>query len=449
MEQRYRLLFVISLWCALLAGAIGAALLLFAEREQRVSERENRYLAGFPAFSTQAVLDGSFMTGFEEWLSDGFFGREAIVRTSSSMLQRFSLFNAEDQMVFDEDMQQAVDEDMMEADAADDDLNAAAADAPDDLPEDLPDGLASPPAGDDLETAYTFWRVDRDGKKERIYTFPKSNVEAAAATLNAYRAALPADGTLHFAQVPYPQIAKPLHSGEAVGWGCDMEAALQSLSADGVFIHSTTSILEKPLLNKQYVYFRTDHHWAPFGAYLVAAAMMEAQGIPAVSYNDFRYTIKNQFGGSFQSSNPGVDLSPYADTLALLHPAAPTTSLVLSRLTEAREVTLIGYESLSYMAFLHGTLGPWRRILTGFHTGRNALVITDSYGNVFAPYLLPYFDEVHMVDLRRNYFSEETAGATVREYIGYYGITDIYVLLSTASSINAAYMRSYMLKYLD
>ena len=40
------------------------------------SENENRYLAAFPEASVKTYLNEKFMTGFEDWFSDRFFGRE-------------------------------------------------------------------------------------------------------------------------------------------------------------------------------------------------------------------------------------------------------------------------------------------------------------------------------------------------------------------------------------
>lgn len=484
-RQRYKLLFVVSFWCVLFSGLIGVALLLFAPKEQRESVRENRYLAGFPVFNAETLKDGSFATGFDAFLSDGFFLRDSLVNASKQILQSFSLLTADELLAVDGNIEKELDAFMNGGtadipDAADETAENAQASAEtiesaataeesaqsvepstdvgeEDIPDFEPEASGVPAAQTDapaldtsgMQEKYTFWRVNKDGSHDHVYSFPLENIAAVAQTLNAYRAVLPEDGALHFIQVPYPQVAYALRAGVAAGWGSDMEGALQSLCTDGVYIHSGTSILEQPLLDGDYVYFRTDFHWAPYGAYLVTAAVMESQGVPAVDYRDFAYTIKDGYLGALAKDESGAHLYSRADTLELLHPAAPTKSLVLTSLTESTEIPLIGYERKAYTAFLYGTRGPWRRIISGFETGRKALVITDSYGNAFAPYLLPYYSEVHMVDLRPNYFTKKITDVTVAEYIEAFGVTDVIVLLSTASSVNAVYMQDYMPEFLQ
>ena len=106
-------------------------------------------------------------------------------------------------------------------------------------------------------------------------------------------------------------------------------------------------------------------------------------------------------------------------------------------------------DNSNYLAYLQGTQTPWRRIVGGAVTGRNALVLADSFGNCFAPFLLPYYDEVHMADLRKGNFSWEDAGYSVGEYMDYYGIDDVYVVLSTASGLNYNFTQKYLLQYLN
>ena len=46
----------------------------FSKKEEK-SEMENRTLATFPKFSSEKILDKSFMNGFETYISDHFIGR--------------------------------------------------------------------------------------------------------------------------------------------------------------------------------------------------------------------------------------------------------------------------------------------------------------------------------------------------------------------------------------
>ena len=82
---------------------------------------------------------------------------------------------------------------------------------------------------------------------------------------------------------------------------------------------------------------------------------------------------------------------------------------------------------------------------SGFSTGRNALVIGDSFSNAFLPYLLPYYDSVHRTDVR--YHSDELSGGSVSALIDYYDIDDVYIILSYDNGVDS-FISKQTLEYL-
>ena len=101
-----------------------------------------------------------------------------------------------------------------------------------------------------------------------------------------------------------------------------------------------------------------------------------------------------------------------------------------------------------YAAYLGGTHSPFYVAETGFHTGRNALVICDSFGLAFVVYAAPYYDNVCLADLRETNQSVTGGGASLREYIQQYDIDDVYFIVSRGCGINSAYMQKTVVKYL-
>jgi len=71
-----RLSFIFIYLCLLALLCLGAGELLFVGKGERMSESENRMLRAFPSFSAGTLADGSFMDGFEAYLSDAFFFRD-------------------------------------------------------------------------------------------------------------------------------------------------------------------------------------------------------------------------------------------------------------------------------------------------------------------------------------------------------------------------------------
>ena len=91
----------------------------------------------------------------------------------------------------------------------------------------------------------------------------------------------------------------------------------------------------------------------------------------------------------------------------------------------------------SYTAYINNTRTPWRRFTGGFGSDRRALLISDSFGNAFLPYLLPYYGEVHMTDLRLSYYDVKEAGGTFRDLLALHEIDDVYIVLSTSNGVNS------------
>ena len=166
------------------------------------------------------------------------------------------------------------------------------------------------------------------------------------------------------------------------------------------------------------------------------------------SFNDYQYRVNSGYLGSIYTENPSAALKAMADDIEIPSSLAPVRSYVVSHLTSSREVPYMREDWHNYLAYLQGTQTPWRRLVSGATTGRKALLVADSFGNCFAPYLLPYYDEVHMVDLRKGNFTVEEAGGTVGDFLDYYGIDDVYVILSTASGLNYNFTQKYLLQYL-
>ena len=441
-------------WWVIALLLVGGFLIARAPRESRASDRENRMLAGAPELSVRSVLSGEFMDGFESWLSDSFFARDSVISLTETILAKASIGEkAED------DIEQRLAEELV---AADDEAEEET--APETLPEaeSAPEILASIDYTDvseaDDETGeiaagekLMLYLEKTDGKREAIYTYTDDNVKTVAAMLNAYRDALGEDGTVHYMQIPFSSTAYRWISNQDkyCGWGCNVEDALREQVKDGIYIHNIPELLAEPLKNGEYLYFRLDHHWTPYAAWMAVSDMMRRQGYPTVDYKEYRYTVHDDFYGSEYDASDRDRMRRLVDTLEVMWPLLPVKHSLATKLTQLKETQFMSYTKKTYTAYMLGTQGPWRVIDTGYSTGRTALVICDSFGTTFTPYLLPYYDRVVMTDLRPDYYDARKAGASVREYIEEYGVDDVYMVMSAVSGPHKKYSQKYMMQYLD
>ena len=286
------------------------------------------------------------------------------------------------------------------------------------------------------------WLEKANGRLEKIYTFSNRDIGTFAETLRRIRAYLPADGQVLYTQVPLASIGNRWAHAQrsVVGWGSSCELVLEKYleGEDDILIFNCMQIMEPYMAAGAKLFYETDHHWTAEGAYVVAAEMFRRQGLPVIPYDEYAYI-----------SNRGQKLRGYQDTFNFLLPLLPGNSYIVSKLRDYVEIPLMNYASHSYLGFMNNTRYPWRRIITGANTGRRALVICDSFGNAFAPYLLPYYDEVHMVDPRSEYHRRGNPGGSIGKLIQYHEIDDVYIVLSTANGLRKKNSLIYLREYLE
>ena len=287
-----------------------------------------------------------------------------------------------------------------------------------------------------------------DGTYRQVYSYSKENVANAIKVLNAYRNVLSESGHVFFAQIPSPSAAHGLQDGKYVGWESDLEEVIGANTSDGVEVINPLEVLEQPLLNGEDLFFRTDHHWKPRAACYVAQAMLGRIGISTLDYDEYSYQHLSGFYGSEASSNPEIRKNTPADTIDVLIPDLPVKGYLIEWNKKETGTPFMVANRHTYSAYLGGTQGPWRRYETGVDCGRKCLVIGDSYICCFVPYLTPYYEEVHTTDMRKAYFDASHRKWTVTDYLKENGIDDVYIVLATSDGINAAYMLSYLMKYL-
>ncbi len=440
--MRRKLTFLITLWWIILCGVIGVCMLLFAGKTPVVSEEENRTLAGMPALTLTALKNGDISESFESFLTDRFFLRSELVDGVNSLKHLFSVLTVDE--LLDADGEEAfvpVDEnkttqtevvtietqpeEQQEESSQQDEASSAAA-----------------LAGDSASV----WLHHTDGTQTALFTYSKEEIEKAAAVLNAYGALLPVGGKVHVLLAPRAQSVNKfaLHLDTESGWTSEVEGALQALVSNNVIVHSAYDIFQDSILSGSYVYFRTDHHWTARGAYLAADSMLKSEGVQTVPLADYSEKTIEGFLGSIYLHGRNAKLKDLADQIEVFYPLLPAKSYRVSNAYKKNELPVIDETQTNYLVFLGGTSGPYRVLEGGYHTGRSMLLVCDSFGNSIAPFFMPYYDDVYMVDFRDDYYTRRDAADGVKEYVRRLKINDIYIVLSETNGIGSLYLNQYM-----
>lgn len=155
-----------------------------------------------------------------------------------------------------------------------------------------------------------------------------------------------------------------------------------------------------------YIYFRTDHHWTARGAYYAYTAFCDLKHIAPRTLEtyashgkipgDFLGTLYDLTKSDILAKNPdyveyfcpeGVDGYIY-DNAKMEN---PMSFLVVAKNTAA---------SNKYLAFIAGDQ-PLEKIVTPNKNGKKIIVLKESYGNAFVPFLCNDYEEIYVVDPRK------------------------------------------------
>ena len=447
MKKRFS--FICVYLCLLTLLCLGAAELLNPDKGERLSVSENRMLAAFPALSVQSVADGSFMSGFESYLSDAFPFRDGAASFHDGLMGLVSIPDdgpatgvVEDERLWDQsEEQEAAFQQLIEEERVEHGEESPSAAAVESTP--------TPAASGELRDV-TLWLERPDGTRDVLFTYPAESVADFARILNRYRAKLPEDGRLYFFSPQVSDVANNIiGKTKYVGWGTDLVEVMQPLVDDGVIIVDDLAILN-PYLNDapSALYPTQDYHWHAIAASITADALMSAQGVAPADYDQYRYWLSFREDRRARSTEELAGMNYGRETIEVMSAISPAGSYFLNYLTQRQKTTFTMPDG-GYVGFLGGHKGPWRLIEGGFHTGRNALVVGDCFTIPLIPYLAPYYDQIISTDVRDNFYSVQLAGANIASYIAHYDVKDIYVVWSTNARFYSDNIRSRMSAYLD
>ena len=175
--------------------------------------------------------------------------------------------------------------------------------------------------------------------------------------------------------------------------------------------------------DKEYIYYKTDHHWTTLGAYysfLEAAKAMDLE-VKKDYYNVER--VSNDFYGTLYSKSGYEVKTP--DYIDVYLPKDENDEYVVNYVEEQKKsASFYDSEKLEtkdkYGVFLGGN-HPVVKIKTTSKEDRKLLIFKDSYANSFVPFLTQYFSDIIMVDPR--YYYDD-----IEKLIEEEGISDILYL---------------------
>lgn len=154
-----------------------------------------------------------------------------------------------------------------------------------------------------------------------------------------------------------------------------------------------------------YIYFRTDHHWTALGAYYAYKNLMKAMGKTAESLDDYETKEFEGFIGSFYDDTGDQSLYDNPDTVIAYLPHADNDLWV--RGTDGSEfnwniISDVNNASanLKYVTFSAGDNDFEIVTNNELSDGSSCVVVKESFGNAFIPFLVDHYQYVYVVDYR-------------------------------------------------
>lgn len=194
---------------------------------------------------------------------------------------------------------------------------------------------------------------------------------------------------------------------------------------------------------QEYLYFRTDHHWTARGAYHAYEAFCAAAGLSAPKPLSAHETARlDGFVGSMYRYTQSEKLKNNPDYVEVFYPTVEASGQFYSSpaMNDGKNLRIISTKindpASKYMAFIQGDK-PLIKMTTNVGNGQKILLIKESYGNAFAPFLLENYSEVYVLDPRQ----EGVQGMNLPQFLRDNGIQNVLFLNYMMAPSNSKYMK--------
>lgn len=438
------------------------------------SDLEKRKLAVFPTPTLAAVLNGSFFTDISKWYADTYPLREKMIAFQSNTEDLYGIRNT---VIYGDTGQKADAIPKEDGETAPIISDIAVEEDSDktsnvNVTESLPDGnngsvssaaivqnsvsdgsiqAENKEAANRQEMAKEDEKPAKDGTLKvqpevagtvyiaenrgfTLYYFYKKGADLYASMLNTVAKKIGNSATIYDIVVPN-------------SFGVNLDEDIQknmNTSNQGEAINYIYKKLNKSIKtvetynqlrnhNSEYLYFKTDHHWTALGAYYVYRSFCETKGIHPHELGDYKKKKFPDFLGSFYAySNQSKALKKNPDTVEAYIPIATNKEKITPREGKPYQYDIISdankFSSANkYLAFIGGDQPLIEINNPKLKDDSSCIIIKESYGNAFVPFLVDHYQYVYVVDYR--YYTGDVAKVAAK-----HTNTDIIFLNNTAAT---------------
>ena len=370
----------------------------------KVSEAEKRELTKFPEFSIKAVANGDFFDGINDWFADTFPFRDKYVALNSWANNLFAATDTQIQgdVVQGDDIPTAP----MSTDMTMLTPSATPTPAGSPTPTPIIDDVVDPDmAGVPVETLNAILVVGDAGYE--YYNFSQDVSNQYIMTLNRAAEVLQGKATVYDILIPTSMdIMLPSSVRDGISSSNQKDAInyMYGSMSDSVVKVELFDLLRAH--RDEYIYYRTDHHWTSLGAWYAYQAFADRRGRGSCDLNtDFTQIQFTGFLGSFYNDTGKSPALNNPDIVTAYQPVC-TNHIDITQ----KDNTYLSWNVVTdvngwnpnylYNTFIGGD-NPYSVIKNPLkNDGSACIIIKESFGNAFVPFLVPDYQYVYVIDYR-------------------------------------------------
>lgn len=353
------------------------------------SKQEKRDLASFPKLSETSLkgfFNGSYFSKINDFYQDNFVGREKFI----SMYDKINSLKG-----VEGEIKMTVVQNSSTVNASDTKKAAK---------EDLDEDLYT-----EVERVGTLLRIDNIVCE--AYGFNEPVVKEYAKTIKEFGESLNNYNVYNILIPTHVEFTLPSKYENLSAKQKPIIDLVYSKTGDKVTSVDAYSLLKKH--KKEYIYFKSDHHWTQLGAYYAYTAYCKEAGLKPCNLDDYKSKKIDNFLGTLYAASKEEKLLKDPDYVEY-YPvgkdlkATIYTSGDLSKSYEASPYADFCEGSNAYGVFIYGD-NPLTVIKNPkAKSNKKVAVVKESYGNAFSPLLTYNYNEVYVIDMR--YFKKSFKG---------------------------------------
>ncbi len=187
----------------------------------------------------------------------------------------------------------------------------------------------------------------------------------------------------------------------------------------------------------EYLYFKSDHHWTQRGAYYAYSEFIKSVGMTPRPLEDFEVKVLNKaWTGDMYRFTKDERVKEFKDTVEAFIPSKACVMEIFDGEKWLSYNYCINLKRTNFLAFLNGEWGYSIIHVPENPQDKTILVMKDSYGNSFVPFLTEHYGTIIVVDARH-------VELDALETFGNMNISDI-LFINDTSSMSTTFYKHYL-----